>query len=47
MGEIVWAHERKVDLDELIPDDSNPATITKTARREIKAVQVQAFGREL
>lgn len=46
-GEIVWAHERKVDLDERIPDDSELATITKTARREIKAVQIEAFGREL
>jgi 2',3'-cyclic-nucleotide 2'-phosphodiesterase (5'-nucleotidase family) len=46
-GVIEWAVERKIDLDSEIPDHAGQAILMRTAAKEIKAVQLEAFGREL
>jgi 2',3'-cyclic-nucleotide 2'-phosphodiesterase (5'-nucleotidase family) len=46
-GEISWAVERKIDLDRQIPDHPEETILMRTAAKEIKAIQMEAFGREL
>jgi 2',3'-cyclic-nucleotide 2'-phosphodiesterase (5'-nucleotidase family) len=46
-GQIQWAMERKIDMDRQIPDHPEEAILMRTAAKEIKAIQMEAFGREL
>ena len=46
-GEIQWAVERKIDLDLQIPADPDQDSLLRAAAADIKAAQLDAFGREL
>ena len=41
---IAWARERRIDLDEALPDATDLAEITARAREEIDAAQAAVFG---
>jgi 2',3'-cyclic-nucleotide 2'-phosphodiesterase (5'-nucleotidase family) len=46
-GEIQWAVERKIDLDLELPPHPEQTTLLRAASDEVKAIQLEAFGREL
>ena len=44
-GELRWALDRKIDLDDGLPDQPEQAQIYKRARTELKEIETQLYGR--
>jgi 2',3'-cyclic-nucleotide 2'-phosphodiesterase (5'-nucleotidase family) len=42
---IDWAVDRKIDLDDQLPDEPNLATVSRMARKELRAIEREIFGR--
>jgi 2',3'-cyclic-nucleotide 2'-phosphodiesterase (5'-nucleotidase family) len=42
---ITWAIDRKIDLDAVLPDEPNLATISKMARKELRVIERELYGR--
>ena len=44
-GAVAWAVDRKIDLDDLLPDEANQAVISREARKDLRAIERELFGR--
>ncbi len=44
-GQLSWAVDRKIDLDDQLPDDPNQATLSRMARKELRAIERKLYGR--
>lgn len=44
-GSLRWALDRKIDLDDGLPDQKEQAQIYKRARRELSEIETQLYGR--
>ena len=45
-GRVAWASDRKIDLDEAIPDHPEQGRLSSAAAQELRALEKEIYGRE-